>query len=119
MIRWWNIPETDLKIIIDDWNIIHNKIKNGLAHELSESDTLYLGACTKSSDSSVTRKQYGTNIQAKPRAYCLKKQYMYWLVVDSFLDKQNVPLRYSFSCYSYFFRVSHFSYILLILLIIN
>lgn len=90
MIRWWNIPETDLKIIIDDWNIIHNKIKNGLAHELSESDTLYLGACTKSSDSSVTRKQFGTNILAKPRAYCLKKQYMYWLVVDSFLDKQNV-----------------------------
>ena len=26
MIRWWNIPEEDLKIIIDDWNKIHDKL---------------------------------------------------------------------------------------------
>ncbi len=91
MIRWWNIPEEDLKIIIDDWNKIHDKIVHGLAHELSEGDTLYLGACTKSSDSKVRRPQFGENApEAKPRAYCLKKQYMNWVVVDSFLDRANV-----------------------------
>ena len=40
-------PAKDLKIIIEDYNKINSKIKAGLAHELSESDTLYLGACTK------------------------------------------------------------------------
>ena len=93
MIRWWNIPEEDLKIIIDDWNKIHDKLVHGLAHELSEGDTLYLGACTKSSDSSIRRPQFAENApEAKPRAYCLKKQYMNWLVVDSFLDKRNVNI---------------------------
>ncbi len=93
MIRWWEIPETDLKIIIDDWNKIHYKLQHGLAHELSESDTLYLGACTKSSDSSKRRAQFGINApMAKPRAYCLKQKYMYWLVVDSYLDKKNVHI---------------------------
>ena len=35
------------KIIIDDYNQINEKIKQGKAHELSEGDTMYLGACTK------------------------------------------------------------------------
>ena len=40
-------PKEDLKIIIDDYNKINNKIEAGLADELSEGDTIYLGACTK------------------------------------------------------------------------
>ncbi len=36
-------PVEDLKIIIDDFNIIVNKVLSGKAHEISESDTLYFG----------------------------------------------------------------------------
>ena len=39
IIRLWSIPEEDLKIFMDDWNIIQDKIVKGLAHELSEGDT--------------------------------------------------------------------------------
>ncbi|MBR2092171.1 MAG: hypothetical protein IJ905_17945, partial [Fibrobacter sp.] len=49
IVRYWKFPETDLKIIKDDWAIIHNKILAGKAHEISEGDTLYLAACTKGS----------------------------------------------------------------------
>lgn len=39
--------EYDLEIIKNDWETIVQKIKAGKAHELSEGDTMYLGACTK------------------------------------------------------------------------
>ena len=39
-------PPEDLEIIINDYKVITQKIKEGKAHELSESDTYYLGACT-------------------------------------------------------------------------
>jgi DNA mismatch repair protein len=45
-------PEEDLKIIKDDYRKIVEKIRSGHAHELSEADTMYLSACTKSSDGS-------------------------------------------------------------------
>lgn len=41
--------EEDLEIIRNDWETIVGKIRNGKAHELSESDTMYLAACTKGS----------------------------------------------------------------------
>ena len=47
-----------------------------LAHELSESDTLYLGAATKSSSSTARRSQPYSNVMAKPRAFALKNSYM-------------------------------------------
>ena len=72
----WRFPETDLKIIKDDWLRIQSKVRSGKAHELSEGDTLYLGAVTKSSDSTKRRKQpYGT-VTAKPRAFSLKQNYV-------------------------------------------
>ena len=40
----------DLEIIKSDWKIIHDKIVNGEAQNISEADTMYLGACTKGSD---------------------------------------------------------------------
>lgn len=43
----YTYPEEDLLIIKQDWELIINKIKNGLAHEISEADTFYLGACPK------------------------------------------------------------------------
>lgn len=40
IVRLWQIPEEDVKIFMDDWTVIHGKIAAGLAHELSEGDTL-------------------------------------------------------------------------------
>jgi len=89
IIRLWQIPETDLKIIKDDWNIIHNKLISGKAHELSESDTLYLGACRKGNKDSKPRLQYiqGAPL-ANPRAYCLKQPYVNCIIADSLLMKE-------------------------------
>ena len=67
------------KVIERDWNIIHDKILNGKAHEISESDTEFLAACTKGADSKVLIEQYNSAIKAKPRAYSFKQSFMTYL----------------------------------------
>ncbi|CDM68006.1 type II restriction endonuclease [Clostridium bornimense] len=69
-------PKQDLEIIKNDYNIIVNKIRNGKAHELSEGDTMYLGAATKAATSANSRKQPFSDIPAKPRAFSFKVSYM-------------------------------------------
>ena len=73
-------PEEDLMVIKCDFEKIVSKIKAGKAHELSESDTLYLGACTKSADSSVRRGQPFSDEPAKPRAFSFKTSYMTYVL---------------------------------------
>ncbi len=70
----------DLNQIEKDWNLIIDKIKKGKAHELSEADTMYLGACTKGANSKSVRKQPFSNILAMQRAFCFKTSYMTQLV---------------------------------------
>ena len=70
----------DLKQIEKDWDYIVNKIKEGKAHELSEADTMYLGACTKGANAKSLRQQPNSNIQAMQRAFCFKNSYMTQLV---------------------------------------
>ena len=72
----WQLPEKDLLIIKHDYEIIHEKIVKGLAHTLSEGDTMYLGACRKGSKGEDTTKQYNSDIPAPTRAFCLKMAYM-------------------------------------------
>lgn len=72
----YTYPEKDLEIIKDDWEKIILKIKEGKAHEISEGDTLYLGACTKGADSKSLRNQPFSEIRAKQRAFSLKQSYM-------------------------------------------
>lgn len=67
------------KVIERDWNIIHKKIASGKAHEISESDTEFLAACTKGANSKVLVDQYGTDIKAKPRAYSFKSSFMTYI----------------------------------------
>lgn len=43
----WKLKDKDLTIIRHDYETIIKKIKEGKAHELSEGDTMYLGACRK------------------------------------------------------------------------
>ncbi len=77
----YNYPKEDFQIIKKDWHIIANKIKNGKAHELSEADTMYLGACTKGKNASSSyRLQPNSVIKAKQRAYSFKNSYMTQLV---------------------------------------
>ena len=73
-------PEQDLKIIKNDFNIIISKIRAGKAHELSEGDTLYLGAATKASSSEDRTTQPFSDIQAKPRAFAFKNSYMTYIL---------------------------------------
>ncbi|MCD3196006.1 restriction endonuclease [Clostridium botulinum C] len=76
----FQIPEEDLKIIKDDWQTIINKIKNGEAHKLSESDTNYLAACTKGANKNSTRSQPFSDEPAKQRAFSLKPSYMTYIL---------------------------------------
>lgn len=87
--RLWEFPPEDLKIIRDDWEKIVSKIRAGLAHQLSEGDTLYLGACTKgqTAESSYTTQPYSTD-RAKARAFSLKSKYLNFIVDDS-LQKES------------------------------
>lgn len=74
-------PENDLAIIINDWKIISEKIKSGNAHMISESDTMYLAACTKGATAATSlRNQPFSKVKAKQRAYSLKNSYMTYLL---------------------------------------
>ena len=72
----WHIPSEDLPQIKKDWETVVQKVREGRAHEISGSDTVYLEACTKAADSTVRRPQPFSDILAKPRAWALKASYM-------------------------------------------
>lgn len=74
------IKNEDLNQIEEDWNLIINKIKTGKAHEISEADTMYLGACSKGVNSSSIHEQPFNDIPAMQRAFCFKNSYMTQLV---------------------------------------
>jgi len=76
LIDEWSFPSTDLEIIKKDWEFITKKIANGKAHELSEGDTYYLGACTKGANALSVRKQPFSDTPAKQRAYSFKQGYV-------------------------------------------
>ena len=55
-------------------------MKEGKAHEWSESDTLYLGAAPKAATSKVRTKQPYNEMLAKPRAFSFKNSYMTYVL---------------------------------------
>ncbi len=73
----WQFLKEDLPQIKNDWETIHQKIRDGKAHEISEGDTMYLGACTKGStaESSMQVQPYSTE-KARGRALCFKLNYI-------------------------------------------
>lgn len=73
-------PKSDLAVIKKDWEFIVQKIKDGRAHELSEADTNYLGACSKGASKSSLRSQPFSDEMAMQRAFSLKQSYMTSLV---------------------------------------
>ena len=86
-IKLFQFPEEDLEIIKNDYKTIINKIKNGKAEEISESDTNYLGACTKGANSSSLRKQPFSKEKAMQRAFCLKNSYMSYILNHYIVNK--------------------------------
>ncbi len=83
LVDGWKYPKEDLKIIKQDWEFINQKIKDGKAHELSEGDTFYLGACTKGSTALKSFRDQPFNIeQAKQRAYSLKQGYVNHIIAN-------------------------------------
>lgn len=78
----YEIPAKDLHIIRSDWEKIRNKVLEGKAHELSEGDTFYLGACRKGAggEKEKPRKQPFSVIKAPARAFSLKQGYLNQLV---------------------------------------
>jgi DNA mismatch repair protein MutH len=83
LVDGWKYPNEDLKIIKQDWEFINQKIKAGKAHELSEGDTFYLGACTKGSTALKSfRDQPFNKEQAKQRAYSLKQGYVNHIIAN-------------------------------------
>ena len=84
IIRLWSIPEADMKIFRDDWNTIHKKILDGRAHELSEGDTFYLGACVKGDKGGENKRQQPfSDTLADQRAYSIKSNYINTIILDS------------------------------------
>lgn len=73
-------PEQDIKINEHDFTVINEKIRAGKAHELSEGDTLYLGAAPKAATSKDRRKQPFSDELAKPRAFAFKNSYMTYVL---------------------------------------
>ena len=73
--------EEDMNVILDDYARITQKIKDGRAHELSESDGNYLSTCTKGAGKGKDwREQPFSEVMAKQRAWELKSSYMTYLI---------------------------------------
>lgn len=82
-------PEQDIKIIKHDFDVIVEKIKAGKAHELSEGDTLYLGAAPKAATSKDRRNQPYNDELAKPRAFAFKNSYMTYVLNNYIISGKN------------------------------
>lgn len=81
-VKLFTPPKEDMAIIEQDYKIIIDKIQAGKAHELSESDTMYLGACTKgaTAEKSTVPQYYAPDIPARKRAFCYKVSYMTYVL---------------------------------------
>lgn len=88
-VKLFSPPEQDIKIIKHDFDVIVEKIKAGKAHELSEGDTLYLGAATKASTSADRRAQPFSSELAKPRAFSFKNSYMTYILNNYIVPGKN------------------------------
>lgn len=82
--------KNDLEIIKSDYRIIINKVTSGRAHELSEADTMYLGASTKggTAKKSYQPQYYNPNVRSKRRAFSLKQSYMSFFINTYILDNR-------------------------------
>lgn len=83
----WQYSKEDLEIIKKDWQLIRQKILDGKAHELSEGDTFYLGACTKGATAS---RSFRAQPFSKQKAYSLKQGYVNHVIANIACEEQEV-----------------------------
>ena len=73
----WQCLKEDETQLRADWQTIVDKVHAGKAHEISEGDTLYLGACTKGATAESSMQiQPHSDIKARGRALCFKSCYI-------------------------------------------
>ena len=81
--------EEDMEVILEDYKRITEKIKQGKAHELSESDGNYLSTCTKGAGKGKDfRSQPFSDEPAKQRAWELKSSYMTYLINNKIFNQK-------------------------------
>lgn len=69
-------PDAEVNAFIKtDWERVRLKIRQGLAHQLSESDGRIMGPCTKGVDSKHLRRQPFSEAKARSRAFALKQAF--------------------------------------------
>ena len=86
MYEWF---EEDMEVILEDYKRITQKIKDGRAHELSESDGNYLSTCTKGAGGGKDfRIQPFSDELAKQRAWELKSSYMTYLINNKIFNQK-------------------------------
>jgi len=90
MVALGELAPEDLKIVRDDWNKIVGKIKACKAHELSESDTLYLSACTKGSTAESSYREQSCGPKAKQRAFSFKQRFLNALIMKDLEDAERI-----------------------------
>lgn len=62
-----------------DWELVRDKVRAGLAHELSEADGKIMGPCTKGASSRSLRSQPFSEVPAMSRAFALKPWFTFAL----------------------------------------
>jgi DNA mismatch repair protein MutH len=74
----YKLLENDAEQLRSDWEAIRQKVIDKKAHELSEGDTVYLGAARKGSGgaSEKLKSQPNSSLLAKGRAFSLKQGYL-------------------------------------------
>jgi len=97
----WKLPEKDLLIIRNDYEVIKAKIERGEAHLLSEGDTEYLGACRKGQKGERPVSQPNSEILAPKRAFSLKTAYMRTVLEYINNSKKNAVSNYEYKVTDY------------------
>jgi len=90
------IKPSEKETIINDYNLIYNKVKNGEAHEISSKDTIILEANRKGSGGKKEKmiSQPNSEIKAYRRGFSFKNSYM-TLLFKRFYTNEN----YDFNTY--------------------
>ena len=70
---FFELNDVNEPVIKKDWSVIQDKVKNEIAHKLSEGDGKILGAATSGTGRLIT---YGSDKQAKERSYSLKHSFL-------------------------------------------
>ena len=81
----WEPDDRSEALLRADWERVFAKVRQGRAHELSESDGRIMGPCTKGATSLSRRPQPFGDQLAKPRAWALKSSFT-WRLYQAISD---------------------------------